>query len=93
MRISKVSASKATAIIANRYGENAKVWLFGSRARDDERVGDVDIFVESDSTDIMMAMYCKVALADLFDMKVDLIVGDGEKPIHRIAKSTGVRIK
>jgi|Laugrefa1bdmlbdn_1035148.scaffolds.fasta_scaffold87132_1 predicted nucleotidyltransferase len=93
MRISKVSASKATAIIANRYGENAKVWLFGSRARDDERGGDVDIFVESDSTDIMMAMHCKVALADLFDMKVDLIVGDGEKPIHRIAKSTGVRIK
>ncbi len=93
MRISKEAMMEATAIIANRYGENAKVWLFGSRARDDERGGDVDIFVESGSTDIMRAMQCKAALADLFDLKVDLVVGNGDKSIHRIAKATGVRIK
>ncbi len=93
MRISEESAQKATAIIARRYGEGAKVWLFGSRANDAERGGDVDLFVEASSPDIMATMRCKADLADLFDLDVDLIVGDGSKPIHRIAKQTGVRLK
>ena len=41
----------------------------------------------------MTAMRCKVELADLFDLHVDLIVGDGSKSIHRIAKATGVRLR
>jgi len=93
MRISEDAARKASAIIARRYGENAKAWLFGSRAEDDKRGGDVDIFVEAGSADVMTAMRCKVELADLFDLDVDLVVGDGSKPIHRIAKATGVRLR
>ena len=93
MRISDEAAKSASAIIASRYGEDAKIWLFGSRARDSEHGGDVDLFVETTSTDLMKKMYCKSALADLFDLKVDLVVGDGSKPIHRIAKTTGIQIK
>ncbi len=93
MRISEESARKAAAIIARSYGEGAKVWLFGSRANDEKRGGDVDFFVEAQPTDLMAAMRCKSDLADLFDLKVDLIVGDGTRPIHRIAKQTGVRLK
>jgi predicted nucleotidyltransferase len=93
MRISEELAQRATAIIARSYGESAKVWLFGSRANDAERGGDVDLFVEASSPDLMAAMRCKADLGDLFDLEVDLIVGDGSKPIHRIAKQTGVRLK
>lgn len=32
-------------------------------------------------------------LTELLDLKVDLIVGLGDKPIHRIAKTTGIRLK
>ena len=93
MRISEELARKATAIIARSYGDNAKVWLFGSRANDAERGGNVDLFVEASSQDLMAATRCKADLGDLFDLEVDLIVGDGSKPIHRIAKKTGVRLK
>lgn len=93
MRISAELARKAAAIIASRFGEDSKVWLFGSRADDEKRGGDVDFFVETQSADLMAAVRCKSELADLFDLNVDLVVGDGSKPIHRIAKQTGVRLK
>ncbi len=93
MRISQESARKAAAIIARAFGESAGVWLFGSRANDEKRGGDVDFFVETQSTDLMAELRCKSELADIFDLKVDLVVGDGTKPIHRIAKQTGVRLK
>jgi predicted nucleotidyltransferase len=93
MRISIATAEEATKIITNYYGDNAKVWLFGSRANDQKRGGDVDLFVESDSSDLMKKIRCKALLADLFDLGVDLVVGQGDKPIHRIAKETGVRLK
>ncbi|MSQ73454.1 MAG: nucleotidyltransferase domain-containing protein [Betaproteobacteria bacterium] len=93
MRISEELAQRATAVIARSYGENAKVWLFGSRANDATRGGDVDLYVEANSPELMAAMRCKAELGDLFDLEVDLIVGDGSKPIHRIAKQTGVRLK
>ncbi|WP_164844440.1 hypothetical protein [Azoarcus sp. DN11] len=49
--------------------------------------------METDSDDVMRKLRCRAALTELFDLKIDLIVGSGDKPIHRIAKSTGVRLK
>jgi predicted nucleotidyltransferase len=93
MRISTEKARLASEIIAKQYGSDARIWLFGSRANDNERGGDVDLYVEADSVDVMRKIRCKAVLTELFDLKVDLIVGTGEKPIHRIAKTTGVRLK
>lgn len=50
MRISDQSAQMATAIISDQFGADAKIWLFGSRADDSKRGGDVDLFVEATST-------------------------------------------
>ncbi len=93
MRISTETIKQATDIIARQYGDHAKIWLFGSRVDDKQRGGDVYIFVETESSDIMRKIHCKNLLVDLFDLKVDLVVGKGDKPIHRIAKSTGVRLR
>lgn len=93
MRIPSRLAEQALVIIAEQYGSDAMVWLFGSRADDKKRGGDVDIYVESAVTDLMRKIRCKSQLADLFDLDVDLVVGKGDKPIHRIAKETGVRLK
>lgn len=41
----------------------------------------------------MRKIRCKAILSALFDLKVDLVVGRGDQPIHRIAKTTGVRLK
>jgi predicted nucleotidyltransferase len=93
MRISDDVARRAVSLISTQFGEGAKIWLFGSRVDDRQRGGDVDIFVEAEPTDVMQKLRCKSALMDLFDLKVDLVVGLGDKPIHRIAKTTGVRLK
>lgn len=93
MRISADAAKQAISLISAQFGNDAKIWLFGSRADDQKRGGDVDIFVESASKDVMRKLKCKSALVDLFDLKVDLVVGLGDKPIHRIAKTTGIRLK
>lgn len=93
MRISAEVAQQAVNLITTQFGDDARIWLFGSRADDHKRGGDVDIFVESAFKDVMAKLRCKSALTDLFDLKVDLIVGLGDKPIHRIAKTTGVRLR
>lgn len=93
MRISADAARQAVKLISAQFGDDAKIWLFGSRADDRQRGGDVDIFIESDSKDALRKIRCKSALVELFDLKVDLVVGIGDKPIHRIAKTTGVRLK
>ncbi|MDP2880780.1 MAG: nucleotidyltransferase domain-containing protein [Azonexus sp.] len=93
MRISEDAARRAISLISAQFGDGAKIWLFGSRVDDQKRGGDVDIFVETESADALRKVKCKSDLTDLFDLKVDLIVGTGDKPIHRIAKSTGVRLR
>ncbi|MET3109518.1 putative nucleotidyltransferase [Oxalobacteraceae bacterium GrIS 2.11] len=93
MRISSDAANQALNIITQQFGGKVMVWLFGSRANDMKRGGDVDIYVESSSSDLMQKIKCQSQLMDLFDLNVDLIVGNGSKPIHRIAKETGVRLR
>jgi len=93
MRIPADTASQAVRLIDASFPDAAGIWLFGSRADDQQRGGDVDLFVESDSTDVMRRLRCQSALTDLFDLKVDLVVGKGYQPVHRIAKSTGVRLR
>ena len=53
MRISADAANQALNIITQQFGENVMVWLLGSRANDTKRGGDVDIYVESPSSDLM----------------------------------------
>lgn len=93
MRISADQARRASDLIAEQFGAEARVWLFGSRADDKQRGGDVDLYVESPAADMLRRLRCRAALTDLFDLKVDLVVGCGDKPIHRIAKTTGVRLR
>ena len=96
MRISPSQARAAADIVARQYGGEVSVWLFGSRVDDDRRGGDVDLYVECPDDrrhDLMRRLRCRVALSELFDLKVDLVVGQGDQPIDRVAKSYGVRIK
>lgn len=82
--------------LARRYfGEDAELWLFGSRADDARRGGDVDLYVEPamEST-LLSALRCKIALEDSLDLHVDLVVKERgkDKPIYRLAKTRGVRL-
>jgi predicted nucleotidyltransferase len=69
---------------------DAKVRLFGSRADDLKRGGDIDLYVETqDSPPLKDRLLLQYQLAAACDMKVDLLVNDGcsEQPIYQIAKN------
>ena len=75
-------------------GEGVQVTLFGSRVHDEQKGGDVDLYVEATQIDMMQKIRCKVSLQDQLDMPVDLIVkpfGDCS-PIALIAKQEGIRL-
>lgn len=78
-------------------GAPNRVWLFGSRANDVQRGGDIDLFVETDITlpDRAQAI-CKIygaLIMALGDRKIDVLLKDGRTPsaaIFDLAKRTGV---
>ena len=81
------------------FGETADVWLFGSRVRDDARGGDIDLLIETpepipNPLAASLAAEAEIQSA-LDDPRVDILVISRKEtalPIHRLARSTGVRL-
>ncbi len=72
----------------------AEVYLFGSRARDEERGGDIDLLIMSERIGPNERRKMKLRLMDgLGERKIDLVVAkDTEQPFVRIARAEGVRL-
>jgi predicted nucleotidyltransferase len=70
-------------------------WLFGSRADDAGRGGDIDLYWEpGQKVSLRQALAMEYRLCADCDCKVDLLIrnpGEPEQPIHSIAKR-GVRL-
>ncbi len=91
-------------LLACRYfGEDAGIWLFGSRVDDMKRGGDYDFFVETNVMGADEIIERKIALiANLQDSvpfedeKIDIVVkrrGSAfTMPIYKVARNEGVRI-
>ncbi|WP_448218606.1 nucleotidyltransferase domain-containing protein [Endozoicomonas sp. 2B-B] len=85
-------------LVRKEISQQARVWLFGSRVRDDARGGDIDLLIEVDglSNPVEKKIHLRLALEDRWgEQKVDILVHDtlhSEQPIHRIAKLEGVRL-
>lgn len=95
MRLSPSQQQCIRQVMRHFFGQDAKVWLFGSRADDTRRGGDVDLYVETEPVDsVLTSLRCKLAIEEDLDMRVDLLVNDQgiDKPIYVIAKKTGVRL-
>ena len=78
-------------------GHNARVRVFGSRARDDGKGGDIDLFFETDlALENRAKSICQLTGAitmALGDRKIDVILKDASTPpapIFEIALRTGV---
>jgi len=75
------------------------LWLFGSRANDSLRGGDIDLLVETplDVGNRVRAaglIYAKI-IRSIGDRKIDLLLKDGktgEAPIFEIARATGEKL-
>lgn len=93
MRLSAAQIETIRHTARQSFGAEAAVWLFGSRADDSRRGGDVDLYVETQHKPALLsALRCKIALEDRLDLQVDLIVREPGKdlPIYQLAKSQGV---
>lgn len=83
------------------FGLADHLWLFGSRANDTQRGGDIDLYIETNEIDTDKAVLSKLKLASklwqlLNEQKVDIVMnqlnGKIDLPIYDIAKKTGVQI-
>jgi predicted nucleotidyltransferase len=83
------------------YGNNAHVWLFGSRVDDNRRGGDIDLYVEPEIQNPAMLVEAKLRfLMELHrqfgEQKIDVVIHRAgckeDLPIYRIARETGVQL-
>ncbi len=79
------------------FGENSKVYIFGSRADLSKKGGDIDIFIETDKKNSLQEELKFLAQIEIkgIERKVDLIVKNPykkEKSIFKEAKEKGVLI-
>lgn len=100
MRLTAVQVDIIKHCLKTYFGENAGVWLFGSRVDSVKRGGDIDLYIETDIQDpetlvdgrlkALVAIKCKLG-----DQKIDLVIyrrGRSREPIHIEALNTGVQL-
>jgi predicted nucleotidyltransferase len=96
MRLSAAEVAYIKATIVECFGARSRVLLFGSRADDAKRGGDIDLYVEPEvSGDISrLARECRVRLTGHLPYPVDLILATPGRlrPVDKIARLTGVEL-
>jgi len=94
MRLNAEETANIKRIVAEVFGDDAQLWLFGSRVDDAKRGGDVDLYVVPVQDDdlFMKRVTCLGKLEAALLYPVDLVVADksASRPIDRIALKTGV---
>lgn len=99
MRLSSEQIAAIRQGVNQLAGQAARVWLFGSRVRDDARGGDVDLLVELDEAvtapaQLSAQLATHVSRA-LYGRKVDVLIKAPNLkllPIHTIALAEGIRL-
>ena len=97
MRISDDMAKSIVSLSKKFIADDAQVWLFGSRADDSMKGGDIDIMIEACNIDnpVERKINFKLAFEDRWgELKIDILVHDTnyeETAIHEIAR-LGIRL-
>jgi predicted nucleotidyltransferase len=91
MRISDSTASILASLSRKHFGENAQLRLFGSRANDNARGGDIDVQIIAPNSTFQNEISFLADADRLLDERVDLRVQRGEELlIDRMAMNNGV---
>ncbi|MDR2535095.1 MAG: nucleotidyltransferase domain-containing protein [Treponema sp.] len=72
----------------------ASIWLFGSRADDSKKGGDIDIAVLSTRIGVMEKIQIKRAICNkIGEQKIDLLVSSGgDEAFFRFAAEEGIKL-
>lgn len=98
MRLDPDTVAPTVRAVRETFGANAEVWLFGSRADDNMRGGDIDFYIETDFERDIVARRATLRqeLAGIFgEQKIDLAVRPRCRdlhPLHLIAREQGIRL-
>ncbi|MCL5673740.1 MAG: nucleotidyltransferase domain-containing protein [Deltaproteobacteria bacterium] len=102
MRLDKKTVETIKNLALSYFGINAKIYIFGSRANDIERGGDIDIYIETyldiNSTELfnLESKYWVSLQKALGERKIDIIINDinfnNNNYIYEVAKKTGIMI-
>lgn len=99
MRLTTQQRSIIRATVAEIFGMDARVWLFGSRIDDSKHGGDIDLLIETNQVDIAAIMRAEIAFqtrlqAQLGEQKIDVLLDYPSRksypPIFQVAKQTGI---
>jgi len=99
MRLSLQQAELTRSAVDRVLGAPSHVWLFGSRADDTQRGGDIDLLIETDvalpnRAEVLCRLHGALTLA-LGERKLDILLKDArthDAPIFEIARRTGVML-
>ena len=77
------------------FGEGSRVYLFGSRADDSKKGGDIDLYVETGTENNLLDKKLKMLSllhAHLGEQKIDLVINNFTKSrlIYEVARREGV---
>ncbi len=99
MRLSSKAAAVIREAARRHFGPQAEVWLFGSRADDALRGGDIDLYIElSAPVKERTLKTCRMDVdiqKALGEQKIDILVSDPSLPrwrIHEIARQNGIHL-
>ncbi|PWV76744.1 nucleotidyltransferase domain-containing protein [Halomonas sp. A11-A] len=101
MRLSPHQRNVIRRLARECFGPATRVTLFGSRADDEARGGDIDLLIETQICDVEEIVRAEIDFQlrvqqAIGEQKIDLLIdypGRGEHPpIFEIAERTGVRL-
>jgi len=99
MRLTDAQADAIRTAAADVFGDDAEVWLFGSRADDRRRGGDIDLLIRpgryAGDRPFHRAFGSSPAWSvALGERKIDVVVEApmDDRPIVAVAHATGVRL-
>lgn len=99
MRLSPAQAQTIRQAAQRVLGADVRISVFGSRARDDAKGGDIDLFFETekalDNRDLSICKLSGALMMAFGDRKIDIVLKDANTPnapIFDIAKRTGIQL-
>ena len=99
MRLSEEQIRVIKQQAAEQFGNESRVWLFGSRVDDTARGGDIDLYIETEGTvenrASAAARFSASLQLRLGDQRIDVVLVDSHtrpQQIHEAAKEGGVQL-
>ncbi len=96
MRLSTEEIQHIKAVAQTLWGDELKIWLFGSRVDDTQKVGDIDLYIDISkkiTPNSHSSRYIALLQQKIGEQKIDVLITDSTmhlQDIHLIAKQTGI---